>query len=72
VSIASSSSVRHKISAEFCTHGDIGVRSDVMAVNISAVKVLCLPPETNRSHLNMALSNLGGKLIAIHVSLFVV
>jgi hypothetical protein len=42
----------------------------MMAVNISAVKVLCLPPETNRSHLNVALSNLSGKLIEIYFSLF--
>jgi hypothetical protein len=65
-------SVRRKISAEFRTHGGIGVCSNMTAVNISAVKVLCLPPETNRDHLNVALSNLGGKLIESYFSLFVV
>jgi len=64
--------VRRKIPAEFRTHGDIGVRSDMTAANISAVKVLCLPPETNGSHLNVALSKLGGKMIQIYLSLFVV
>ena len=57
---------------QFRTHGDVGVCSDMMAVNISAVKVLCLLPATDRSHFNVALSDVGGKLSEICFSLFVV
>ena len=57
---------------QFPTHGDVGVCCDVMAVNISSVNVLCLPPETNGRHLNVALCDVGGKLREICFSLFVV